>query len=199
MDRRALLGRILLLAGATLTAGGCSLVPGDGRDPDFKFSQSQFALLSAYATTLVPSTDTPGANDVDVAKNFESLMRDWASGERQQQIVSSLETIDKLAREQANKGFADLDPVKREEILKPHDVAALKVVPPAEGEKRSMFEGPPIADPGYGKLKRLVLGLYFFSEPVQTEVFDYQHAPGRWDPSVPVTPETRPAGGTTFI
>ena len=104
-----------------------------------------------------------------------------------------------LAKEQVEKGFAELPAEARAQVLQPFDEAALKVVAPKDGEKRSIMDGPPLADPSYGKLKKLLLALYFYSETVQTGVFDYVHVPGRWDPSVPVTAETRPAGGTTAL
>ena len=60
---------------------------------------------------------------------------------------------------------------------------------------RSLAEGPRVADPGYGKLKELIVVLYYYSEPALTKELTYEHAPGEWQPSIPLTPETRAAGG----
>lgn len=63
------------------------------------------------------------------------------------------------------------------------------------GESAAVLSGPPVADPGYSKLKELIVTLYYLSEPALTKELVYEHAPGHWQPSVPVTPETRQVGG----
>lgn len=63
------------------------------------------------------------------------------------------------------------------------------------GESLSVMAGPPVTDPDYAKLKELIVTLYYISEPALTQELAYEHAPGAWQPSVPITPETRPAGG----
>jgi gluconate 2-dehydrogenase gamma chain len=41
--------------------------------------------------------------------------------------------------------------------------------------------------------------LYYYSEPALTHELAYEHSPGEWLPSIPVTPETRPWGGAGLI
>lgn len=197
MNRRSLLQTALLLAGATVAVGGCEMIAGEGRDEDFAFSEEQFALLSAVAATIVPKTETPGAVEIGVPKMFEGLMRDWASAERREELLSAMAEIDELG----DKPFADLPPERRTALLKVHDAASLETGPPAvEGEGGvAIMRGPAYVNPGYSKLKQLIVVLYYYSEHGQTVELGYVHTPGVWEPSVPVTPETRPEGGLTRI
>ena len=39
--------------------------------------------------------------------------------------------------------------------------------------------------------------LYYQSEVALTTELTYEHAPGKWQPSIPLTPETRQTGGLT--
>lgn len=63
------------------------------------------------------------------------------------------------------------------------------------GEGIAIAAGPVVTDPAYSKLKELIVTLYYTSEPALTHELSYEHAPGAWQPSIPITPETRPSGG----
>ena len=201
MGRRALMQRaILIMAGSTIPVGAAARSPvrsGAGK----ALTPAQFKLCSAIADTIVPRTETPGAVDVGVPKLLDGLLRDWASPERRAALVGALDRIDAAARTQARKGFAELPPTERAALLKPHDAAALKAVPRTDGKKglAAMMADASITDPGYGKLKELIVTLYYYSEPALTQELSYEHAPGQWLPSIPITPEIRPAGGPGLI
>jgi hypothetical protein len=231
MDRRSLLQRALLLAGAALTPGFTAeaLAQAAAEAPQL-LDAPRFALLTAVADTIVPRTDTPGAVDVGVPKTVDGLLRLWASPKRRAELIAALDAIDKLAIGQEKRGFARLTPARRHAVLSVHDAAALKppgaplgagAVPPTptdpnygrakqeppqtdgsevgetkqEGESLATMRGPPVADPGYQKLKELIVVLYYITEPALTQELRYEHSPGEWRPSVPVTAETRPSGG----
>ena len=53
-------------------------------------------------------------------------------------------------------------------------------------------------DPGYGKLKSLLVTLYYTSEAALTDEIPYNHNPGQFQPSIPVTEKTRPVSGGMF-
>ena len=63
----------------------------------------------------------------------------------------------------------------------------------------ALMAEPEVVDKGYAKLKELVVVLYYYSQPALTQELRYEHAPGQWVPSIPLTPETRPWGGAGFI
>ena len=55
----------------------------------------------------------------------------------------------------------------------------------------SAYDKSKMGDAGYAKLKRLVFALYYLSEAGATQELRYEHVPGGWEPSIPVTAETR--------
>jgi hypothetical protein len=201
MDRREMLQRaMLIVAGSTIAMGSAGWAA-EPKRAVAGLTAAQFSICSAVADTIVPRTDTPGAVDVGVPKLFDALLRDWASPAHRAALVGALEAINASAREQAKKGFAELSPDERTAFLTPYDVNALKAVPRTDGKTglAAMFGEPSVVAPGYAKLKELIVILYYYSEPALTQELPYEHAPGKWQPSIPVTPETRSAGGPGAI
>lgn len=201
IDRRGLIERALLLVGAT--AGGAfspaALARAAAR-PGRYLSPALYALLSAVADTIVPRTTTAGALDAKVPASIDAMLANWASGPHKVDMTGALARIERRARDTQGKGFAELPADARLSLLGAFDVEALKPVPRTDGLKdmAAMMAGPSVVDTGYGKLKELIVLLYYFSEPALTQELSYVHAPGEWKPSIPVTAETRPAGGTLF-
>ncbi|WP_294135335.1 gluconate 2-dehydrogenase subunit 3 family protein [Sphingobium sp.] len=197
LDRRSLIQQMLALAGAGAAVGfsPAALAKAAARAKPY-LSPTHFALVTAVADTIIPRTDTPGAIDAGVPATFDALIANWASPDRRQQLSQALSEIDALAHEKKGMGFAQLSATERLALLTPYDVEALQVVPsPAGGRGLSMMRGPTFANPGYGKLKELIVILYYISETGLTHELTYDHTPGEWLPSIPVTPDTRPTGG----
>lgn len=198
IDRRSLLNSALLLLGGTVAAGFSpeALAKATARPKPY-LDAPIFTLLSAIADTIVPKTETPGAVDARVPAKLDAMLVNWASPERRVELTGAMTAIDSLAKEKEGKGFAELTPEKRKELLVAHDIAALKPVPRTEvlTGMRAMMAGPSVADPGYAKLKELIVVLYYYSEEALTTELTYEHAPGGWTPSIKVTSETRATGG----
>lgn len=202
LDRRALLGRAALLLGVTATGGfGAPALAQAAAQAKPFLAAPTFKLLSAVADTIIPVTDTPGAVDARVPALLDGLLANWASAERKVELAAALTRIDQRAQGEHGKPFAELAPEARTTLLAAHDAEALKPAPQgkaAGGAGLSLGLGTGASDPGYAKLKDLVIILYYSSEIGLTRELSYEHAPGEWKPSIPVTPETRPQGGTSY-
>lgn len=194
IDRRALLQRALLLVGAATVPGGFDAFAATG---ERSLAPAQFTVLTAVADTLVPRTDTPGAVDVGVPAAFDQLLANWAGSQNRHQLAAALATIDQLGHIADGVSFAALAPARRTELLAAHDAAALKPVPVTGPAKPLSTRSavPAVVDPSYAKLKELIVTLFYLSEPALTQELTYEHSPGEWRPSIPLTPETRAAGG----
>lgn len=191
IDRRALMRSLgLLLGAATLpTLAACNAaLEGPGVLDDRRMT-----LLTAIADTMIPVTDTPGAVAARVPQLISGLLRDWASGETRAEIVSAIDAIGRLAGE---RDFAALKLEDRTALLRPHDAAAVQ---PGKGKPKSFLAGPPKADPGYVRLKGLIIALYYNSEIAMTQEIVYEHVPGKFVPSIEITPSTRPLAGVGGI
>ena len=129
-------------------------------------------MLDAVAETIMPRTDTPGARDAGVPKRFDLLMKTWASPQTRADFTRVLDEIDAAARAADPRGIAALAPAKQLEVVAAYDRAKM-------------------ADPAYRKFKALILSLYYISEPGATQELRYEHVPGAWEPSIPVTADTR--------
>ena len=196
LDRRAVLQHIGLLIGAAALPAGALAAP--ARRARRFLAAPQFALLSAVADTIMPATDSPGALAGMVPAQLDGMLMNWASAETRSNITGALARIDALAMTQKHKHFAALTSAEREAVLRGHDAASLKAVPPpANLPAFSLFsQRNYVADPGYLRLKQLVVTLYYASEAASTQELIYEHVPGKFEPSIKLTPTSRPYQGT---
>jgi hypothetical protein len=196
LDRRGLVAGIAALLGAAALPVEALAAP--KRRARRFLASPQFALLEAVADTIIPTTDTPGAIAAQVPARLDRLLLNWASAQTRSDVSGALDRIDAAARSHKNSGFASLSPAERAAVLGPHDAAALKPVPPPGDAPKVLFifQASHVADPGYLKIKDLVLQLYYFSEVASTTELIYEHVPGKFDPSVKLTPASRPHLGT---
>ncbi len=196
MDRRDLIQNLALLLGLTALPIEALAAP---KKPVRRFlAAPQYALLSAVADTLLPITDSPGAVTAQVPARIDSLLGKWASAKTRTDVLAALGRIDAAAKAKKKMGFAALSAADRAAILRPHDAAALKAVPAPPGAPKVNFFSaiPYVADQGYLKLKELVIDLYYFSAVANTKELTYEHTPGKFQPSIKLTPKSRPYLGT---
>lgn len=197
MDRRALMRNLgLLLGAATLpTLSACkAAMAGPGALDD-----ARLKLLTAIADTIIPVTDTPGAVAAKVPQLLSGMLRDWASKETHAELVGAIDAIGALVKE---GNFADLKLEERTALLTPYDKAAVQPGPPPKKKMSAMaamLAGPPKANPAYIRLKGLIINLYYNSEIAMTKEIVYEHVPGKFVPSMEITPETRPFAGVGGI
>ncbi len=195
MDRRGLVQSLALLLGATALPVEAFAAP--KRGVRRFLAAPQYALMSAVADTILPATDTPGALAAQVPARLDSMLGKWASVATRNKVAAALDHINKASLAQTKKGFVALSAKERAAFLRPHDAAALKSVPrPAGAPAANFFAAIPyVADPGYLKLKELVLNLYYYSEIASAKELTYDHTPGKFQPSIKLTPTSRPSLG----
>ncbi|MCB2065010.1 MAG: gluconate 2-dehydrogenase subunit 3 family protein [Erythrobacter sp.] len=198
LDRRALLARTLALVGASAAASACQTL--DAVAPleagaDGGLSARQMATLRAAAGRIIPQTDTAGAIEAGVPERFAGLLAAWASPASRTALVAVIDRIDALPG--GGLPFAVLPAARQHELLAAFDAEAMRPSGTFVLAFPSTRELP--VDPDYARFKDLVVALYYMSQPAMTEELRYVHVPGRWDPSIPVTPETRPWGETVTI
>jgi gluconate 2-dehydrogenase gamma chain len=191
MNRRSMMQTIALLLGAATvpTLAGCKAMS----DSKGILSDEQLKLLIAIADTIIPKTDTEGAVGVKVPQQIDGMLGAWASQKTRAELIGAIDAVGKL-----DKDFAGLDPAKRKALLLVHDKAALQPGPPRKEKLTgfaAMVAGPPVANPAYVKLKGLIINLYYNSEIAMTKELIYEHNPGKYAPSLKVTPDTRPFAG----
>lgn len=169
IDRRALLrSAILLVGGTTLpsAAFAASTTP--------FFADGERATLDLLCETMIPRTDTPGATDAGVSSFIDGLMTNWASSAHQEQMRRTIGSLGRAAQADTGKPLSALSPAEREAWLTRQDAELIAA-----------------GDADYSQFKRLVMTGYYYSEPGATQELRYELVPGVWEPSVPITAETR--------
>lgn len=191
LDRRELLYRALVLAGASAAASACQtmdVIAAAPADTAGGLSSAQMATLTAAAGQIIPLTDTPGAVEAGVPERFNGLMIDWASPSTRAAMERVLADIDGLSGD--GRSYAALSRQEQHDLLAAHDDASMQ---PSEKSEAVFFASRRLPmDPDYGRFKDLIVTLYYMSQEALTQELVYTHVPGRWDPSIPVTRETRP-------
>lgn len=175
VNRRALLKSAILLVGGTLAGlpGQVLAQAADAAPAARFFSKTQFATMAEVADIILPRTDTPGAKDAGVPDYLDALMVNWASPERQQQFLALIDEIDARARS-AGGAFPSLPMARRVELLGAFDAEKLAA-----------------SDQPYAKFKELVLTLFYMSEAGATKELRYELIPGKFEPGIEVTSDTR--------
>lgn len=175
LDRRSLLDAVAVLIGAAALPGP-ALGAAAAAGPSL-FDRTTRDLVTAVADTLLPRTDTPGAVDAGVPQTFEALLRDWASPARRAGCLGVLRAIDAQATSETGAAFVGLTPARRKTVLAAYDAERLG------------------RDADYTMTRDLLVALYYLSEPGATQELRYEHAPGAWEPSIPLTAQTRAWAG----
>lgn len=172
-SRRGFIRSALLSVGAAgaVFPAWDNLFAADASEAPF-IGAARFRVLDAIAETIMPRTDTPGARDVMVPARFDALMKNWASTQTRADFQRVLDELDVAARSQDPKGFAALPAPQQLEVAAAYDRSHM-------------------ADRGYARFKGVILALYYISEPGATQELRYEHVPGAWEPSIPVTADTR--------
>ena len=170
--RKFIIGALLAVGMAGVPLPAIAKVTTARRKVARFFSPARFAMLDAVAETIMPRTDTPGARDAAVPQRFDALMKNWASPQTQTDFTRILDEIDVSARSRNSRGLVALAAPQQLEVVAAYDKVKM-------------------ADRAYARFKNLVFALDYLSEAGATQELRYEHTPGAWEPSIPVTSDTR--------
>ncbi|MEQ9439613.1 MAG: gluconate 2-dehydrogenase subunit 3 family protein [Cyclobacteriaceae bacterium] len=183
MERRKVLKNISLAAGGLITLPAWA--QGWNRSslsfPSF-LTPRQDDLLVALVDTIIPTTDTPGAKDLDIHLFVQKMITDCYEPEVQDNLANGLVRLEEMAQQSYNTSFTECSPVQREALLTPW-VTPLTPALPSEDLMASEAEPPAF----FTLVKELTIRGYMTSEYVMTHHTDYTMVPGHFRGCVPVT------------
>lgn len=173
MNRREALRSVAFAAGgfATLPAWAKEWNLSTIKAPGALFSHEQERLLYIVADTIIPTTDTPGANELGVPVFIEKMLTDCYEKDVQENFKVGLNTTEKIAKAMYSKAFGDCDVNQRKEILKTMQNAT-------EQSQKDFF----------ALAKSLTILGFTTSEYVQTKYLRYNPIPGHYYGCVPTAP-----------
>ena len=189
MDRRTLLKRIALAAGAATWSGETLAVqmakaagsrPDDGTKPE-PFPATHKATLSALCELIIPKTDTPGAIQAGVPAFVADMYAHWMVPAERKTVADGLARLESAAKAEHGRAFSALNPAQQASLLAPARKDAGGYRPKSFG-----FDGR-VADPEapfFFKMRDLVTIGYFTSEAGINGELAYVPVPGRWDADV---------------
>ncbi len=183
-SRRSFLGAAALVAVQSAMPGGAAVL---GKlDPKEAPSPRRRKLMRAVADHVIPATDTPGAGAVGtgdfvlvaLAHGLQGTRRPPKSDPSFAPFLRTDGSLDHAAWLEAKFGpkWLALPTSCRHDALAALDAAA--------------FKGDASAAP-WRAIKGLILTGYYTSEIGGSKELNYELVPGRFDPKVPVGPETR--------
>ncbi|MFT3903762.1 MAG: gluconate 2-dehydrogenase subunit 3 family protein [Niabella sp.] len=212
MNRRQAVQRVALLVGGSVLGAemfiqtGCKTNPKKGSETlKDVFSKDEIAYLDEIGETILPRTATPGAKDAQVGEFMHVMVRDCYTPEDQKIFKKGLANIEKLSKEKYSKGFMQLQPQQRTELLTALDKEARNYTQTDDykEKKAALDKEENIKDSveqskgnfGYTRtymprhyfsmMKELTLLGFFTSEPGATKALRYAAIPGKYEPCIP--------------
>ncbi len=173
MHRREALARLALVLGSTLVGAEFFLngTRASGQELGPRFSAADQTLLDAIGETIIPATDTPGAQAVQIGAFMIMMAGECYTLPQQRIFHAGLTTVDAAAKKLTGKTFLAASATERTTLLNQLDAEARLY------SKENSAEAPP----HYFKLyKQLTLLGYFTSEIGATQALRYLEVPGAY-------------------
>jgi gluconate 2-dehydrogenase gamma chain len=189
MDRRTLLKRIALAAGAVAWSGETLAVqmakaagsrPDDGGKPE-AFPAEHKAALAALCELIMPKTDTPGAIEAGVPAFVADMYAHWMVPAERKTVIDGLASLENVAKAEHGRAFAALNPAQQAALLAPARKATAGYHPKSFGLDGRVTDP---AAPFFFKMRDLVTIGYFTSEAGVNGELAYVPVPGRWEGDV---------------
>ncbi len=175
MERRDLLRALGAAAAVTImprtAQAAWETVAAAPNAPPRVLTDERAVLVAALADAIIPRTDTPGANDVNVSAFIDVIDADYYSDEERAVFLSGLDLIGARVKRTDVTSFAGLSPESQKALLDSLDQPVDRQAPDARAWQR---------------LKGLVVHGYFTSERVQKDVLKTVIMPMRFDGNAPM-------------
>lgn len=132
----------------------------------------QNQLLTDIVDALIPSSEVPGAKDLEVDKFVKVMVADCFDKGVQEQFVKGLGKFSESVENSQGKAFGELSIEEKTAVLLSEEAAEVA------SEEEFKF---------VSFLKNLTISGYMSSEYVSTEILNYELVPSRWHGSFPVS------------
>ncbi len=164
MERRSAIRDLVLIAGGAILLPACKATPENSsvKLKNIKIDANQERLLAAIASTIIPSTDTPGAAEVGAHLFVIKMLDDLYEKDVQQNFIKGLQQLEADTKKQLDKSFINCNSDQKQKILL--DIESKK------GYSKEVFGF-------YEIMKQRTIEGYLNSEYVMTKVVKYEMIP----------------------
>ncbi len=186
MDRRDVLKYTAYLTGYAVTApltsailSGCKSEPATAEVTTKFFSAEEFPSIEAMINTMLPKTDTPGAVELGVPSFVDIVLADYTEEEDQQKLQKGLSAWLSEVSNAKGSSYAELSAEDQLRLLNELDASSKKAAEELDDLDLDKEEKEDRA-PWWFDLKSMVIGGYYSSEYIGTEVLVYDPVPGAY-------------------
>ena len=178
LSRREILERMAMVTGGAVSLtilsacdNGVS-VPKSSEDLALKaLSEANFNLVGDIVGTIIPDTDTLGAQSVNVHYLIDELAANWMSGDERMAFVKDLTVLDERIKPERGASFSELNLADRGAVL---DQLGAEMLANDNGVKHI-----------YRELRELTIFGYYTSEVGASEELAYDPIPGEFRGCIP--------------
>lgn len=172
-DRRTVIKQLLIIS------AGAALLPAcvnDKKPAPLAFSNlpvtaKEEEILAEVSSTIIPTTDTPGAKEVSAHLFALRMLNDCYTKENREKFINGFKQFQDSVKKQYSKTYVQCTGPEREKII---SAAAARS---EAGDDAAYF---------YSTFKRLTIQAYTSSEYYLTKVDVYKLVPGKFISSVKV-------------
>lgn len=130
-------------------------VTGGGEATSSLLTPERGRVMEAMARVIIPTTDTPGAEEAGITEFVAALVDGWLEDDERDRFLDGLDTVDPTARERFGADFAECAPGERTELVAEYD---------AELSRRRESPGTRVSEYFFHDVKRFTVTAYFTSE-----------------------------------
>lgn len=183
--RKAIKSFLLLGAGVAATYSGITIYKWN-RKPDFEFLDANLTLINEMADTVIPTTDTPGAKDADVAPTLVHMIKSSCTRVEQNVFINGMKELISFSSSHFGKPFPELSSGDKKIALQQFK---------SFGDNARSFVGKArnkiIGRSFYNILCNYTVIAYCTSEKGATQGLRYDYIPGRFEACVKISGSTK--------
>jgi len=182
MDRRDALKRTALIMGYSFTGVGvATLIQSCATDKSLDswtpkyLGAKEVKFIAELAETILPTTETPGAKDLQVERFIDLVYGMQFPKQMQAVFDREIYQLQEKTQASAKKPFVDCSPEERSKVIEEMEKEGHGFRMSVWG--RAVGKEKPVSF--YRKLKQMIIAAYFSSEEIGTEHLHYVPVPGK--------------------
>jgi hypothetical protein len=173
INRRTAIRQLFIISAGAAILPACvnDKKPGASAFSNLPITTKDEAMLEALASTIIPTTDTPGAKEVAAHRFALRMVNDLGKKEQREQFVKGLKQFQDKVQQQYGKAYEKCTAQEQEKIV------AAAIAAKDAGDDAAFF---------FDTFKHLTIQAFTSSEYYLSKVEVYKLVPGKYISSVKV-------------
>lgn len=181
MNRRKAIYSILVLGGGAVATYTGFKYYNISKEPDLAYLDLNAALIDELSGVIIPTTNTPGARDVQAYKQIIKLVKDVADVKAQNNFIDGLKDLSNYTDNKFNTPFSKLNDNQKKQVVR-HFYEDGKNFSGKLGKARNKLLGKSFFD----ILREYTTIAFCTSQKGATEALAYNYIPGKYQSCIPL-------------